>query len=238
VVNVREREDVPNLPEPVVASTGDPLRLNATLPRTNGWASDTANLTRQIEHLRYRRLTGLRLGQLGGTYEYAAQFPRLPDANPLFTLIHQHISSQCMAEAAHFTSVPFNPWLSMVRHRQLLGFNHFRLNSHWQLRLLTTNLTSFCVWTHDSVGGAGNHSQWQGATLISAGADVRELELSDLFPADPGPSDPDTAHEWGLKLRERGVAKLKAIGAPEPDSALRKNVSLSDFTLSPTGLQL
>lgn len=228
-VYVREREDAPVPPEPLVASADDPLRLNVTLLRTNGWASDTANLTRQFEHLSYRRLAGLRLGRFGGTQEYRAQFPRLPETNAFLTAVNREVSAQCEASEAGVASEAFSFWKDMLRERQLPGFNEYEFTANWQLRLLTTNLASFSVWSHEQTGGNGNHSSWHGANFIAAGDGLRALKLAELFR--------ENSH-WLTELRTRCVPKLKAISAPRPEAALDKDVELVVFTLSPTGVQI
>jgi hypothetical protein len=231
VVNVREREDVPKPPEPVVASTDDPLRLNATLPRTNGWASDTANLTRQFEHVSFRRLTGLRLWGWGGTTEYHAQFPKLPDTTSFHVAVGREIIGRCERIATQFNSLAWDSWLNTVSHRTLPPFNEHQMVTHWQLRLLTTNLVSFCVWHHDQVGGNGNHSRWHGINFIAAAGGIRELKLSEFFHDSPN---------WGPELRARCVPKLTAVGAPK--QAMERVIGAESVaytsTFSPTGLQI
>ena len=231
VVNVREREDMPKLPEPVVASTGDPLRLNATLPRTNGWASDTANLTRQFEHLGFRRRTGLRLGQWGGTKEFRAQFPRLPQKWEFSAAVSREIVRQCERAAAEFTTEPLDFWRENLQLRQPLLMNAHELTAHWQLRLLTTNLASFCVWSYDEVGGNGNHSHWRGANFMSVPAGLRELKLGELL---------SSAQDWQAQMRARCIPKLRAIGVGEGicNNVTDPDTDIETFTLSSTGLQL
>lgn len=231
VVNVREREDVLKLPEPVVASAGGPLRLNATLPRTNGWASDTANLTRQFEHVSFRRLTGVRLWGWGGTQEFRAQFPRLPGGSEFYGAIGREIVRQCEAAAAEFTSEPLEFWRENLRLRQPTTMNAHELTAHWQLRLLTTNLASFCVWSYDEVGGNGNHSHWNGVNFVTMGTSVRELKIAELFRAEAG---------WQSELRDRCVPKLQGSGAPDRvwGTVTDARTDLDIFTLSETGLQL
>lgn len=231
VVNVREREDVPELPEPVVASTGDPLRLNATLPRTNGWASDTANLTRQFEHLGFRRLTGFRLGRWGGTKEFHAQLPKLREDAGFQAAVTREVVRQCEAAAWEFTAAPADFWRDNVQLRQPVLMNSHELTAHWQLRLLTTNLASFCVWSHDAVGGNGNHSHWRGANFIWGRGELHEVTLPELM---------RHGEKWRSEIRVRCLPKLQAIGAS--NIALHK-VTMPDtgvevFTFSPTGLQI
>ena len=230
-VNVREREDVPKLPEPVVTSTDDPLRLNATVPRTNGWASDTANLARQFEHLSFRRRTGLRLGQWGGTLEFRAQFPRLPEGDPFAAAVTREILRQCETESAEFMRSGPEFWRDMIRERQLHFFNQHELSANWQLRLLTTNLASFCVWSYDAVGGNGNHSHWQGANFMSVPGGLRELKLAELL---------SSAQDWQAQVRARCVPKLRAIGVREGicNNVTDPDTVIETFTLSPTGLQI
>lgn len=237
-VNVRAREETIELPDPIVASTDNLLGLNATLPRTNGWASDTANLTRQFEHLSFRQLTGLRIGRWGGTSEFHAQFPRLPGDSEFHAAVSREIVRACERTADSFTADPLEFWRENVRQREPFVFNTHMQTAHWQLRLLTTNLASFCVWTHDEVGGNGNHSRWRGMNVIAATSGVRSLKLGDLFHADPNTDAPDGAPEWRLKLRARCVPKLQALGAPQPEAVLEKDFPLDTFTLSPTGLQI
>lgn len=231
VVNVREREDVPKLPEPVVASTDDPLRLNATLPRTNGWASDTANLTRQFEHLSYRRLTGVRLWGWGGTSELHAQFPRLPVGSEFHDAINREIVRRCEAAAAEFTSEPLEFWRDNLRTRQPVTANAHELTSHWQLRLLATNVASFCVWSYDERGGNGNHSHWRGANFLATSAGLRELKLTDLLRPESN---------WQTTLRSRCEPKLASIGAPDRarQTVTDTRTDIDTFTLSPTGFQI
>jgi len=229
VVNIREPEDGPKPLEPVVASTEDPLRLNATLPRTNGWASDTANLTRQFEHLSFRRRAGIRFGRVGGTQEYRAQFPRLPEDDPFAAAVSREMLRRCELGAAGFNSAAFDFWREMLRERALPGFNQHELTANWQLRLLTTNLASFSVWSHDATGGNGNHSHWQGANFVAAAGGVRGVELAELFRAEL---------HWLMELRNRCLPKLKALPAPRPEAVFDRGVELDVFTLSPTGLQI
>jgi hypothetical protein len=231
VVNTREHEDGTKLPEPVAASTSDPLRLNATVPRTNGWASDTANLTRQFEHLGFRRRTGLRLGQWGGTKEFRAQFPRLPSGSEFHSAIGREIVRQCEAAAAEFTADPLEFWRENWRSRQPSMMNTHELTAHWQLRLLTTNLASFCVWSYDEVGGNGNHSHWRGANFIATAGGLRQLELAELL-------RPELS--WQVELRQRCVPKLAASGAPgrAQGAVTDPDTNVDVFTLSPTGLQI
>ncbi len=231
-VNIREREDEPNLPEPVVASTGDPLRLNATLPRTNGWANDTANLTRQFEHVQFRRLAGFRLGRLGGTHEFVAQFPRLAETNVFFAAVNRETLLQSEASAAEFTSDPFSFWKDMVTSRTLPPFcNRYQLTANWQLRLLTTNLASFCVWSYDEVGGNGNHSHWHGMTFVATDSGLRELKLTELLR--PGV-------DLRTELRARCVPKLQNLGAPDRawGTVTAPRTEVDTFTLSSSGLQI
>lgn len=231
VVNVREREDAPKLPEPLVASTDDPLRLNATLPRTNGWASDTANLTRQFEHLSFRRLTGLRLWGWGGTQEYRAQFPRLPTSSAFCAAITGEILRRCETEAEEFTAEPMEFWRENLRSRQPMTLNQHELTAHWQPRLLTTNVASFCVWSYDEVGGNGNHSHWSGENFVWEAGEIRTLRLVDLL---GGRAD------WPVELRQRCAQKLEAIGAPDyaQGAVTEKTTAPAVFTVSPTGLQI
>lgn len=227
--NGREREDLPNLPASTVASIADAAKLNATLSRPNGWANDTANLTRQFEHLRFRRLAGLRLGRAGGTQEYIAQFPRLSDVEPFTAAIRREILRQCEVGAAEFNSEPFEFWKMMVQMRGLPGFNQYEFTANWQLRLLTTNLASFSVWSYDATGGNGNHSHWHGANFLWEKGELRSIELKELFREDA---------EWQTQLRTRCVPKLKTISAPKPEAVFDEDVSLDVFTLSPSGLQI
>jgi hypothetical protein len=228
-VNIREREDMPKLPEPLVASTGDPLRLNATLPRTNGWASDTANLTRQFEHLSYRRLTGLRLGRLGGTSEYFAQFPKLPDAQPFHEALKMRILDRCEERAGGFTEGPLDFWKDNLLKRAFPAMNAHLLSENWQLRLLTTNLASFVVCSYDAVEGNGNHSRWDGLTYQWQNGAVTWLRLGDIFKPLP---------DWKPVFRERCRLKLKAVGHPAPNSVKDEDIPLFNFTLFQTGLQV
>ncbi len=230
-VNVREREDAPKPPEPVITSTDGPLRLNATLPRTNGWASDTANLTRQFEHLSFRRLAGLRLGRWGGTKEFRAQFPRLPDGSEFHTAIGHEIVRQCEAATEEFTTGPLEFWQENFRLRQPMMMNTHELTAHWQLRLLTTNLASFCVWSYDEVGGNGNHSHWQGANFIAADSGLRSLGLAEFF---------QSQSDWKTELRNRCERKLTDGGVPDRarGAVMDTRTGIDIFTLSPTGLQI
>lgn len=231
LVNVREREDVSKLPEPTAASADDPLRLNATLPRTNGWASDTANLTRQFEHMSFRRLTGLRLGRWGGTLEFHAQFPRLPDGSAFHHAVSSEIVRWCEGAAAEFTAAPLEFWRENLQLREPTHFNTHELTARWQLRLLTTNLASFCVWSHDQVGGNGNHSHWQGANFVWTSTGARTLLLEELLGTRP---------DGVWQLRQRCVPKLAAVGAPSGAlvSVVEEKQAPAVFTLSPTGMQL
>jgi Protein of unknown function (DUF3298) len=231
VVEVHEYDDAPKLPPPLVASTGDPLRLNATLPRTNGWASDTANLTRQHQHLSYRRLTGFRLGGWGGTKEFRAQLPQLRADIGFQAAVTREIMRQCEADAREFTAHPLDFWRDNVQTREPMTMNTHALDAHWQLRLLTTNLASFCVWSYDQVGGNGNHSQWRGVNLAASHDEVRIVTLADLF---------RPAVNWSQQIRQRCVVKLRALGVPKSiaDRALDPDAVVEHFTLSPTGLQI
>ncbi|MEQ2006930.1 MAG: RsiV family protein [Limisphaerales bacterium] len=229
MVNVRERVDVPKLPEPVVASTDDALRLNATLPRTNGWASDTANLTRQFEHLSFRRLTGLRLGKFGGTTEYYAQFPKLPDKQPFHAALAGRILNRFENHADDFTTGPLDFWKDNIQHRTFPPMNAHVLSENWQLRLLTTNLASFVVWSYVAMGGSGNHSRWDGLTYQWQDGMVTSLGLSAVFKPVP---------DWKPAFRERCLEKLKSKGHSGPGQVSGDDIPLSNFTLSPTGLQI
>lgn len=231
VVNVHETEDAPKLPQPLVASTADPLRLNATLPRTNGWASDTANLTLQHEHLSYRRLTGFRLGRWGGTKEYHAHLPKLRESTGFQAAVSREILRQCESDAREFTADPLDFWRDNVEVRGPILMNTHELTAHWQLRLLTTNLASFCVWSYDDVGGNGNHSRWRGVNLVASDGELRTVTLADFFLP---------ASDWRQEMRSRCAAKLRAIGvrATIADTARARDTSIEDFTLSPTGLQI
>ena len=225
----RERDDGKSPPETTVASTAQAAHLNATLPRLASWGGDMSNLTRQFEHLSFRRLAGVRFGRVGGTQEYRAQFPRLPDGEPFAAAISREILRQCEADADGFNSEAFEFWKWMIRARELPSFNQHELTANWQLRLLTTNLASFSVWSHDVNGGNGNHSHWHGANFTAEGDGAREFDLSEVFRQESG---------WLAELRVRCVPKLKAISAPRPDAVLDKDVALDAFTLSPTGLQI
>lgn len=225
----RAPEDAPEPPATFVASTADPRQLTATLPRLASWGNDTANLTRQFEHLSFRRRAGIRLGRLGGTQEFCAQFPRLPETNAFLTAVNREVIAQCEANAAGVASEAFSFWKDMLRERQLPGFNEYEFTANWQLRLLTTNLASFSVWSYEQTGGNGNHSHWHGANFIAGGDGLRALKLADLFQ--------ENSH-WLTELRTRCVPKLKAISAPRPEAVLDKDVELDVFTLSPTGLQI
>lgn len=231
VVNVRDREEVPKPPEPIVTSTDDALRLNATLPRTNGWASDTANLTRQFEHLKFRQLTGLRLGPWGGTKEFIAQFPKLSGGSVFHAAITREIVHQCETAAAEFTSDPIEFWRENLSLRQPMVMNAHELTAHWQLRLLTTNVASFCVWSHDEVGGNGNHSHWRGENFVWEAEGIRPLRLVDLL---------GRRSDWPVELRQRCAQKLQGIGAPDyAQGAVTEETSApAVFSLSPTGLQI
>ena len=230
-VNVSEHEDAPKLPEPTIASTDDPFRLNATVPRTNGWASDTANLTRQFEHLSFRRRTGLRLGQWGGTKEFLAQFPQLPQEWEFPAAVSGEIIRQCERAAAEFTTEPLDFWRENLQLRQPLLMNAHALTENWQLRLLTTNLASFCVWSYDEVGGNGNHSHWRGATFMSFPGGLRLLQLAELL---------SSAQDWQAQVRARCVPKLRAKGVREGvcNNVTHPDTEIETFTLSPTGLQI
>lgn len=225
----RERDDAKSPPESMVTSTDNSDQFNATLPRLASWGSDTANLTRQFEHVGFRRVAGIRLGRLGGTQEYRAQFPKLPVGEPLAAAVSQEILRQCETEAAEFISAPFGFWREMIRERELSVFNQHELTANWQLRLLTTNLASFSVSSYDATGGLGNHSHWRGANFLAEGEGLRALALGELFRENA---------PWLAELRTRCVPKLKAISAPRPEAVFDKDVTLDTFTLSPTGLQI
>ncbi len=225
----REPEDAPEPPSTFVASTADPRRLTATLPRLASWGNDTASLTRQFEHLSFRRRAGIRLGRVGGTQEFSAQFPRLPETNAFVAAVNREVITQCEASAAGVASEAFSFWKDMLRERQLPGFNEYEFTANWQLRLLTTNLASFSVWSYEQTGGNGNHSDWHGANFIAEGDGLRALKLAELFRENS---------RWLTELRTRCVSKIKAISAPRPEAVLDKDVALDVFTLSPTGLQI
>ena len=225
----RAPEDAPEPPATFVTSTVDPRQLTATLPRLASWGNDTASLTRQFEHLSFRRRVGIRLGRVGGTQEFSAQFPRLPETNAFVAVVNREVIAQCETDAAKFISEAFDFWKGMLRERQLPGFNEYESTANWQLRLLTTNLASFSVCGYDQTGGNGNHSRWHGANFIAEGDGLRALKLAELFRENS---------RWLTELPMRCVSKLKAISAPHPEAVLDKHVALDVFTLSPTGLQI
>lgn len=225
----RERDDGKSPPKSTMASSASTTELQVTLPRLASWGSDTANLTLQFEHVSFQRLAGIRLGRVGGTREYRAQFPRLPETNAFSVAINREIIAQCEAGAAEFKSEAFEFWRWMIRERQLPGFNQYEFTANWQLRLLTTNLASFSVSSYDATGGSGNHSHWNGKNFVSTDGGLRHLEAAELFRGDSG---------WEQELRVRCVPKLKAISAPRPEAVFDKDVALDVFTLSPTGLQI
>lgn len=225
----REREDAKSAPESTITSTDKVHLLNVSLPRLSSWGSDTANLTQQFEHVGFRRLAGIRLGRVGGTLAYRAQFPRLPETNAFCRAVTREITAQCTAGATEFNSDAFEFWKRMIQDRRLPGFNQYEFTANWQLRLLTTNLASFSVWGYDATGGNGNHSSWQGANFIARSGGLKSLALAELF---------REGSDWDQELRVRCVPKLKAISAPRAEAVFDKGVSLDVFTLSPTGLQL
>ena len=225
----RERDNGKPPPESTMSSTASATELQVTLPRLASWGSDTANLTRQFEHVSFRRLAGIRLGRVGGTHEYLAQFPRLPETNAFIGAVNREIIAQCEAGAAEFNRDAFEFWRWMIRERELMGFNQYQFTANWQLRLLTTNLVSFSVSSYDATGGSGNHSHWSGENFIATDGGLRRLEVRELFREGSG---------WDKELRVRGVPKLKAITAPRPEAVFDEDVSLDVFTLSPTGLQI
>lgn len=225
----RKRSDGEVPPDSTVTSSEELRRLNVTLTRRNLWGNDTANLTREFEHVSFRRRAGLRLGRVGGTQEYRAQFPALPETNTFLVAVNRAIRSHCETGAADFGKDAFGFWRRLVQERELPGFNQHEFTANWQLRLLTTNLASFSVANYDDSGGNGNHSHWRGANFVAAGADLRPLELKELFRDRSG---------WELELRTRCVPKLKECAAPRPEAVFDKFVDLDVFTLSPTGLQL
>ena len=227
---VREREDTPKPPELIIASTSDHRRLQATLPRLKSWGNDVAELGLQFEHLKFYRRAGLRFGRMGGTLEFLAQFPRLPESSGFIAAVNREIMAQCEQAATEFTGDPLDFWRRMVEMRELdTGFNEHKLLANWQPRLLTTNLASFTVWSFDETGGNGNHSHWRGVNLISDGTGCRELKLSELF---------RSAKEWEQELRVRCAPKAKAAGAPDYGQSLGTNVDVDVFTLSSSGLQI
>jgi len=227
----REPEEGAKPPAPTVESTSDPLRLNATLPRTNGWASDTANLTRQFEHLSYRRLSGLRLWGWGGTKEFIARFPKLPAGSKFHAAITREIIHESETSAAEFTADPLEFWHENWELRGPSMMNTHAFTAHWQLRLLTTNLASFCVWSYDDVGGNGNHSRWHGVNFMRTPDGAHMMKLADLFLP---------AGDWPQQMRNRCAAKLRAISVRESiaETALENDTSIENFTVSPTGLQI
>lgn len=230
-VNIREREGEPKPPERLLASTDDPLRLNATLPRPNGWASDTANLTRQFEHLRFRRLKGLRLGRWGGTKGFLAQFPKLPSGSAFHAAITAEIVLQSEEAAAAFTTEVTGFWRENWRNREPVSINAHELTTYWQLRLLTTNLASFCVWCYDEIGGHGNHTWWRGVNFMRTPDGAHMVKLADLFLS---------AVDWPQQMRNQCAAKLRAVGvsAAIADNTLDPDTGIENFTLSSTGLQI
>ena len=225
----RERDDGKSPPESTIKSTASTTQLQATLPRLASWGHDTANLTRQFEHLSFRQLAGIRFGRVGGTHEYRAQFPRLPEGDPFAAAVNREILRQCESDAAGLNSEAFDFWKGMVRERDLPGFNQYSFIANWQLRLLTTNLASFSVSSYDATGGNGNHSHWTGANFISTAGGLRSFEFKELFAENSG---------WLAEMRSRCVPKLKSISAPRPEAVFDKDVGLDVFTLSPTGLQI
>ena len=227
----RELDDGREPPESFIAATADPRELQATLPRLGAWGNDTTALHREFEHWQFRRRAGLRLGRLGGTQEYLAQFPHLPATNAFHAALNREIIAQCETAAAEFTSEPFSFWKDMVQMRDLPGFNEYTLSANWQLRWLTTNLASFYVWSYDETGGNGNHSHFHGANFLATADGLRELTLAELF-------RPEV--DWRSELRTRCVPKLKADGAPTSamEQVIQPDTAVDTFTLSPTGLQL
>lgn len=223
----RERDDAKSPPESTVTSTDNSDQFNATLPRLASWGSDTANLTRQFEHVGFRRVAGIRFGRVGGTQQYYAQFPRLPETSAFLAAVNREILAQCEAGSAEFNKDAFDFWKGMIRERQLPFFNQYEFTANWKLRLLTTNLASFSVSSYDATGGNGNHSHWDGVNLIATDAGARSLKAAELF-REASEND----------LRARCVPKLKAIGAPRPEAVFDKDVTLDTFTLSPAGLQI
>ena len=155
---------------------------------------------------------------MGGTLEFIAQFPRLPETSGFVAGVNRGILAQCEAAAAEFNANPLGFWRQMVEFRELdVGFNEHKLEANWQLRLLTTNLASFTVWSYDEVGGNGNHSHWRGMNFIAEGTGCRGLKLAELF---------QSAKSWEQELRVRCAPKAKAAGAPDHESD-RKSTRLN-----------
>ena len=230
-VHVREREEEPTPPAATVVAAEGSLRLNVTFPRTNGWASDTANLTRQFEHLSFRRRTGLRLGRFGGTKEFLAQFPKLPAGVPFYEEVRWQMLQHFETDAEEFTKGIFEHWKEAYEFDWPVTMSEWTWTENWQLRLLTTNVVSFCVWSYDDVGGNGNHSHWRGANFIATVSGLRELALAELLRPEVN---------WRAELRQRCLPKLAASGAPGRAQAAvtEPDTSVDVFTLSPTGLQI
>ncbi|NBV24613.1 MAG: DUF3298 domain-containing protein [Proteobacteria bacterium] len=229
-VTGRESDVAPKPPESVIASTTNVLKLNATLPRLASWGVDTANLSRQFEHLSFRRRTGLKLGRYGGTKEFHAQFPKLPAGTPIFARVNALMLERCEMESREFTGGIFAHLKEGYELDWPATMSEWALTKNWQLRLLTTRLVSFCVWSYDETGGNGNHSHWAGENFVlTEDGLLHTVNLADLF-------RPET--DWQHALRVGCVPKLKATSAPRPEAVLNKDVALDVFTLSPTGLQI
>ena len=228
-VVMRERGGLPTPPKSIIASTTDALKLNATLPRLASWGNDTANLSRQFEHLSFRRRLGLKLGRFGGTKEFRAQFPKLPAGVLFFDAVTAGMVQRFETRAGQFTQGIFAHWKEACALDWPATMSEWRVTENWQLRLLTTNLVSFCVFGHVETGGNGNHSRWRGENFVATDGGFHRLKMTELFGA---------GSDWEGELRVRCVPKLKAISAPRPEAVLDKDVALDVFTLSPTGLQI
>lgn len=143
------------------------------------------------------------LERWGGTKEFHAQFPKLPPLLPFHTEVSALILERCEAQAGEFNRDSFSFWQENFH---LGGPTHpreMKLTQNWQLRLLTTNLASFSVWSYKAIGGNGNWNKWAGENYVWENNAIHGLRLVDLFSADL---------KWQPQLRARIGPKFAVLG--------------------------
>lgn len=216
-------------PVATVSSATEPRRLTAILKGAESEESALVELQLVSEHLSIRRRSGVSLGRYGGTKEFHAQIPQLPAGAPFYELVSYEITRTCLEHAEAFTKDIAAHWKEVGEGDYRTAMSRSRWPEYWQVRLLQTNLVSLMVFSLPETGSSGNPSRFRGENFAWIGGALQRLELTGLMV--PG-------KDWESELRRRCVPKLAEIGARIPEGILEAAVSLEQFTLSPTGLQL
>lgn len=186
-------------------------------------------LTRLYQYYDVHKHSGLLFHRLGAYADASAQIPLLPMNSAFDVALNRTIAKMSRKDVLGYTSGNFRRQWEILRYgpRWVEG----RQDDEWQVRLLTDKLASLAVWRLSDPGGVnGDLTSWSGHTFCWRDGRIHELKLPDLFLPEV---------DWKAHVRRLCCEDLQRQQyTSESTAVLDEDVSVEEFTISSTGLQI